>query len=164
MYIISGLALNFRKMKFKSEKSFKEFVNKTAEIVPRRLLPKVKKDQAIAGRNVYPGYPTKIKYVPRQRRSKTVGELDRLFERVPNCVIKFDRKPIEKNQYVGNWWDYKPVEPKKPKTQTEITEWEEKMLKLDEELDYDQLYWNNSDWEYLWHHTFSAEGHLPVDW
>ena len=44
-------------------------------------------------------------------------------------------------------------------------EWHSKMLKCWESTyAFEQEYWLDSEWDLLWAHAFSEDGHLPISW
>ena len=89
----------------------------------------------------YFGYPSFRNNEEREIRLKTFEECQRFFERVRSCIIKMD-DDMEFNY-----------------------EWYSKILKCWEtSYAFDQQYWQDSDWDQLWAHAFSEDGHLPVTW
>ena len=77
----------------------------------------------------------------RTYRLKTFAEYQRLFERVKECRFQIDQLEFD-----------------------EEIEWSSKIMKLEQERDLDQMEWYDSEWDDLWAHTFSENGHLPVIW
>ena len=90
----------------------------------------------------YFGYPSFRKEEEKpENRMKSFEEYQIFFRRVPRCVIQID--------------DNIEVDPV----------WYDAMLQLYESTyAFDQRYWKNYEWDQLWAHAFSEDGHLPMIW
>ena len=135
-------------MKFISQKMNKELelhnfvLAKKAEGIPGNFLPLTNRrinnnDSA----RKYFGYPTFRNDEEKSNRMMTYEEAKRFFERVPSCTIKTNDN-MEYNK-----------------------EWHSKMLKCWESTyAFEQKNWLDSEWDHLWAHAFSEDGHLPISW
>ena len=135
-------------MKFISQKMNKELelhnfvLAKKAEGIPGNFLPltntRMNDNDSV---RKYFGYPTFRNYDEKSNRMLTYEEAKRLFEKVPSCIIKMN-DDMEFNEA-----------------------WHSKMLKcLESTHAFEQKYWLDSEWDHLWTHAFSEDGHLPISW
>ena len=114
---------------------------KIAVGVSRDFLPLVNPTQELNYGKPYKGYPSQRKYEKKTNRIKTFEEYQRLFERVKECRFQIDQLDCE-----------------------EEIEWFQKIMILSQDQELDQLEWYDYEWDNLWAHTFSENGHLPMIW
>ena len=124
------------------EQEINTFLNiKKAEGVPNTFLPLTEKEERVRNSKVYIGYPTYRHREEQQTRLFTFEEYKRLFEKVKKCHVPIDSE-ME--------FDY---------------EWNAQILDLCEQsYSYQQKYWKDWEWDHLWAHAFSEDGHLPTEW
>ena len=124
------------------ERSLNNFVEEKITVgVSRDFLPLVHATRELNRRKPYEGYQSKRKYRKQTYRLKTFAEYQRLFERVKECRFQIDQLEFD-----------------------EEIEWSSKIMKLEQERDLDQMEWYDSEWDDLWAHTFSENGHSPMIW
>ena len=130
-------------LKMNKEQELNTFISvKKSEGIPDNFLPfSNTRVEYVNNSKKYFGYPTFRNKEERQVRLMTFEECQRIFERVRSCTIKMD-EDMEYND-----------------------EWNSKILKC-WETSYasEQEYWLDSDWDHLWAHAFSEDGHLPMPW
>ena len=124
------------------EQEINTFLNiQKAEGVPDRFLPLIETNERARNPKLYLGYPTYRHREEQQTRLFTFEEYKRLFERVNKCHISID-KEME--------FDY---------------DLHAQILDLCEQsYSYQQKYWKDWEWDHLWAHAFSEDGHLPTEW
>ena len=126
-----------------NESKYKTFIQiEKAKGIPDRFLPLTNNWLKPSTTKTYLGYPSRRKKKNREKsRLLTFEEASRLFERVKKCVI-----PVETDME----FDYRHHD-----EILELCEWS---------YSYEQEYWRDSDWDQLWAHAFSEDGHLPINW
>ena len=124
------------------EQAISTFLNfKKAEGVPDAFLPLTEVEEQVRNSRVYVGYPTKRRREEEKRRLYTFEEYQRLFEKVKKCHVPLDPE-ME--------FDY---------------DWHAQLLDLCEQsYSYQQKFWKDWEWDHLWTHAFSEDGHLPTVW
>ena len=124
------------------ENNFNTFLKlKKEKGIPERFLPLIEKDERVRISKLYLGYPTYRHREEEKHRLFTFEEYKRLFERVKKCHIPID-------------------------SEMEFDEdWHAQILELCEQsYSYQQKYWKDWEWDHLWAHAFSEDGHLPTQW
>ena len=124
------------------EQEINTFLNiQKAEGVPDTFLPLIETDERTRNSKPYIGYPTYRHREEQQTRLFTFEEYKRLFECVQKCSIPID-------------------------SEMEFDEnWHAQILDLCEQsYSYQQKYWKDWEWDHLWAHAFSEDGHLPTQW
>ena len=117
-------------------------LTKKSQGIPDNFLPfSNNRIQSTDTSKKYFGYPSFRNKEEKETRLMTFDECQRFFERVRSCTIKID-DDMEFDD-----------------------EWNSKILKCWETSNaFDQEYWLDSDWDHLWAHAFSEDGHLPMSW
>ena len=133
----------FTSQNMNTEHQLNNFISaKKAEGIPDNFLPLT--NNRINNNNStrkYSGYPTFRNKEEKENRMLTYEEAKRLFEKVPTCIIKMN-DDMEFNEV-----------------------WHSKMLKCWESTyAFEQEFWLDSEWDLLWAHAFSEDGHLPISW
>ena len=124
------------------ERSLNNFVEEKITIgVSKDFLPLVQANGEFNRQKPYKGYQSQGKYRKQTYRLKTFAEYQRLFERVKECRFQIDQQEFD-----------------------EEIEWTSKIMELEQERELDQMEWYDTEWDDLWAHTFSENGHLPMIW
>ena len=126
-----------------NESKYKIFIQIEKEKgIPDRFLPFTNNWLKSPTTKKYLGYPSKRKKKKQEKsRLLTFEEASRLFERVKTCVIHVDNDMEYDHRHHDEI--------------LELCEWS---------YSYEQEYWRDSDWDQLWAHAFSEDGHLPINW
>ena len=133
----------FISQKMNKEQQLNNFIlSKKFQGIPDNFMPfSNTRMEYVNNSKKYYGYPSFRNNEEKEIRLKTFEECRRFFERVRSCIIKID-DDMEFDE-----------------------EWNSKMLKMAESsYAFEQKYWLNSEWDQLWAHAFSEDGHLPTPW
>ena len=124
------------------ENNFNTFLKiQKAKGVPDTFLPFIEKDGRVIKSKLYLGYATYRRREEVKTRQFTFDEYIRLFERVKKCHVPIDSE-MEYDE-----------------------KWNAQILDLCEQsYSYQQKYWKDWEWDHLWAHAFSEDGHLPTEW